>query len=72
MKYWRCLLAQATRKRYETKLWKNVIPVYVCKKCGRQEDIEDEMILHVLTHEPDKNKEEILEELLEDKFPEKE
>jgi hypothetical protein len=58
-------LAQVTKDRYKKVLWKNVVPVYVCQVCGKNDNSEDEMILHVLTHEPDKKQEKILNEILE-------
>lgn len=30
--------------------WKNVVTVYKCETCGHCTNLEDDMILHVITH----------------------
>jgi len=58
---------QVSKDRYKVVMWKNKIPVYVCEVCGRNEDSEDEMILHVLKHEPEEKQEKILTKMLDEK-----
>jgi len=35
---------------YEVRMWANVIPVYVCNRCGLQTDYKEKMIKHVAGH----------------------
>ena len=49
----------------EKRLWAGVKTVYVCRNCGRQEDREDDMILHALKHVPENLREQFMEFLLE-------
>jgi hypothetical protein len=37
-------------QEYEMRMWAGVIPIYACLTCGRQEDVEADMIAHVLEH----------------------
>jgi hypothetical protein len=48
-------------------MWSGIKPVYVCTECGRQEDDEDDAIMHFLTHFPYDERETILNDLLKDK-----
>jgi len=48
-------------------MWSGVKPVYVCTECGRQEDDEDDAIMHFLTHFPYDERETILNDLVKDK-----
>ena len=50
----------------EKRLWAGVKTVYVCRSCGRQEDDEDDMILHILSHFPENEREKILDILVKD------
>ena len=49
----------------EKRLWAGVKTVYVCRNCGRQEDHEDDMIIHVLKHVPENLRETFMNFLLE-------
>ena len=43
----------ATRTKkplYSPASWKNVVTVYKCETCGHCANLEDDMILHVITH----------------------
>ena len=50
----------------EKRLWAGVKTVYVCRSCGRQEDDEDDMILHILSHFPENEKESLLNILIKE------
>lgn len=50
----------------EQRLWAGVKTVYVCRSCGRQEDDEDDMILHILSHFPEDEKESLLNILIKE------
>jgi formylmethanofuran dehydrogenase subunit E len=51
---------------YTIEKWKKVKSVYKCSKCGEFRDTKDEMVLHVLSHYPDKQ-DIILDQLLQEK-----
>lgn len=53
-------------KPYAVRMWAGKIPVYVCKKCGRQMDDQDRMILHVIGHYPQDQREQLLDELVKE------
>lgn len=53
-------------KDYEVRMWADKIPVYCCTKCGRQMDSKDRMILHVVGHYPEDEREEKLDSLLKE------
>jgi len=50
----------------EKRQWAGIRQIYVCRSCGRQEDSEDDMILHILTHFPVDERESILNTLVKD------
>ncbi len=51
---------------YTIENWKKVKEVYKCNLCDAFRDTKDEMVLHVLTHYPDKQ-DDILDQLLQEK-----
>ncbi len=51
---------------YTERLWAGIKTVYACAQCDRQEDIEDDMRLHVLKHYPESEHENILNDLVKD------
>ena len=55
---------QPQEEHYTNLLWAGIKTVYACAKCGRQEDSEDEMRLHVLTHYPESQHNQILDQLV--------
>ena len=54
-------------KDYEMRMWSGVIPVFVCSKCGRQMDSEDDMMLHIVGHYPKEEREIVLNRLVKDR-----
>ena len=52
---------------YRIKLWSGILEIYECKICGRQEDEEDDMIIHVLRHVPKDEREKVFNKLVKDK-----
>lgn len=44
-------------------MWSGVIPTFRCVECGHCEPDKDEMILHVLTHVPEMDRDMLLEKL---------
>jgi len=44
-------------------LWSGVLPTFKCTICGHCDPDKDEMILHVITHVPEKDRDELLEKL---------
>jgi len=52
---------------YKDYLWKGVKTVYLCEKCSYNNESEDDMKLHVLTHYPEKDREKILNQLTKEK-----
>lgn len=53
-------------EHYTKVLWAGIKTVYACAQCNRQEDSEDDMRLHVLTHYPESEHENILNELVKE------
>ena len=53
-------------KDYEMRMWSGKIPIYVCLKCSVQMDSEDDMKLHVLEHYPLQERNDKLDELVEE------
>ena len=51
---------------FEPVKWKEVIPTYRCKVCGYCEPSRDEMILHVLTHVQEKDRDKLFEKLVKE------
>lgn len=51
-------------KPYERVMWKNVVPVFKCSSCGHCENIEDDVIMHVLTHAPEAGRDKLLDKLM--------
>jgi len=60
------IVSMQPAEHYTSLLWAGIKTVYACAICGRQEDSEDDMRLHVLTHYPDSEHENILNELVKD------
>lgn len=54
-------------KLYEKKLWKNVITVWRCKVCSACMDIEDNIIMHVLKHVKESERNNVLDKLMAQK-----
>jgi len=54
-------------KPYTVRMWCGIKPVYACTQCSRQEDSEDEALLHFLKHYPEQEREHILDNLVKDK-----
>ena len=54
-------------KGYARVMWKNVVPVFKCSSCGHCENIEDDIIMHVLTHAPEGERDKLLERLIANK-----
>jgi hypothetical protein len=52
---------------YTIRMWCGIKPVYVCTLCDRQEDSEDDAILHFLSHYPEEEREYILDNIVKDK-----
>ena len=57
---------QPFEKPYDHYLWKGLKEkkVYYCKSCKVQDDKESEMIMHVLTHYSEEQRDEILDKLV--------
>jgi hypothetical protein len=54
-------------KRYfEKVLWRGIVPVYKCLTCGHCENLKDDIILHVVTHEPEKERAKLFEKLIKE------
>jgi hypothetical protein len=55
-------------KPYSVRMWAGKIPVYVCnaKGCGLQRDDEERMILHVLEHYPQEEREKLFDQLVKE------
>ena len=49
---------------WEKRLWANVKPVYMCKKCGEFRDSPDEIITHIVDHYPSDEQYKILDQLI--------
>ncbi len=52
---------------YTAEIWKGVKTVFKCAECGRFMDLQDDMILHVLTHIPADKQEAVFQTLMENK-----
>ena len=50
----------------DERLWRGVIPVWLCKECGFQSERRDDVIEHVLAHLPEEKQADALENLLEE------
>ena len=48
---------------YLPAMWSGVIPTFKCETCGHCDPDKDEMILHVITHVPERDRDELLEKL---------
>ena len=53
-------------QRYETVMWGGKIPVYKCLICKFQTEDKDRMILHAIGHVPEREQEEVFDELVEE------
>ena len=52
---------------YKDYLWKGVKTVFLCEQCPHNEDREDDMKLHVLTHYPEEDRAVLLDKLTKEK-----
>jgi hypothetical protein len=57
-------------QHYEVRMWGGKIPVFVCKTCDFQTEDKDRMILHAVGHVPEREQEEVLDELVEEGYDE--
>ena len=48
---------------YEPKMWRGVMPTFQCSNCGFCDPDQGFMILHVLTHAPEGERETLLDQL---------
>ena len=44
-------------------LWNGILPTFRCESCGYCDESKDEMILHVLTHVPERDRNALLDRL---------
>jgi len=51
---------------YVPVMWSGVLPTFRCKECGHCDPDKEEIILHVLTHVPEGDREELLEKLMKE------
>ena len=49
---------------YSQAKWRGVIPVFKCLVCGHFENVEDDMIIHILKHQSKSDHEKILNDLV--------
>jgi hypothetical protein len=47
-------------------LWSGILPTFRCEKCGYCDPNRDEIILHVITHVPEGDRDVLLEKLLKE------
>jgi hypothetical protein len=60
---------EARREFWEVTKWKGVMDVYKCKNCGHSEsgeDKKDQMILHVITHFPKSEQDNLFNKLVKE------
>jgi hypothetical protein len=57
---------EARREFWQVTSWKGVKNVLKCKNCGHCEDDKDQMILHVITHFPKSEQEEMFNKLVKE------
>lgn len=57
---------KTTPPLYLPVMWANVLPTFQCVACGHCDPDKDEMILHVLTHVPERDREKLMVELLKE------
>lgn len=55
------------KQYYTPAMWKETVQVFKCETCGHFENVEDEMIVHVLKHIPADEAEEVMNLLLKEK-----
>jgi hypothetical protein len=49
---------------FTIRMWSGIKPVYVCTKCDRQMDDEDDALMHYIMHFPHDKRESILEQIV--------
>jgi hypothetical protein len=47
-------------------LWSGILPTFKCETCGHCDPSKDEMILHVITHVPERDRNDLLEKLMKE------
>jgi len=55
--------APAPKVYFEKSMWKGIIPTYKCSSCEHWDDL-DGIILHVVVHVPEDERDALLEKLL--------
>lgn len=53
-------------KQFEKVLWKGIVPVYRCMTCGHCENKKDDIILHAVSHAPEKERSKLFEKLVKE------
>jgi len=61
------IVKEKNKPLYKDYLWKGVKIIYLCEKCPYNNESEDDMKLHVITHYPEKDREKILNQLTKEK-----
>jgi hypothetical protein len=57
------LVDKKEKPLFKPVLWSGILPTFQCETCGHCDPDKDEMILHVLTHVPENDRNGLLEKL---------
>lgn len=62
-------MLEAPAPLYETRMWKGVLPTFRCAECGHCDQDQEEMILHVVTHLPEQDRDSAFDQLMKEIRP---